>query len=68
MAAKLGIADLLKDGPKLIDELADSTGANARNLYRVLRALSSRGIFAETVYGRFDLTPLAEPLQTLVPD
>ena len=68
MAAKLGIADLLKDGPKLIDELADSTGANARNLYRVLRALSSRGIFAETGDGRFDLTPLAEPLQTVVPD
>ena len=68
MAAKLGIADLLKDGPKLIDELADSTGANARNLYRVLRALSSRGIFAETGDGRFDLPPLAEPLQTLVAD
>jgi len=68
VAAKLGIADLLKDGPKLIDELADSTGANARNLYRVLRTLSSRGIFAETGDGRFDLTPLAEPLQTLVAD
>ena len=68
VAAKLGIADLLKDGPKLIDELADSTGANARNLYGVLRALSRRVIFAETGDGRFDLTPFAEPLQTLVAD
>ena len=35
VVAKLGIADLLKDGPKLIDELADSTVANARNLFVV---------------------------------
>ena len=67
VAAKLGIADLLKDGPKFIDELADSTGANARNLYRVLRALSSREIFTETSDGRFELTPLAAPLQKDVP-
>ena len=67
VAAKLGIADLLRDGPKSAIELAASSGANPRNLYRVLRPLASNGIFAETGEGRFDLTPLAEPLQSDVP-
>jgi len=47
MAAKLGIADLLRDEPKRIDELADSAGFNARNLYRVPRTLASKDIFSE---------------------
>lgn len=67
VAAKLGIADLLRDGPKPVIELAASASVNARNLYRVLRALASNGIFSETGDGRFELTPLAEPLQTGVP-
>jgi hypothetical protein len=33
----------------------------------VLRALASQGIFAEIEHGRFELTPLAIPLQTGVP-
>ena len=68
VAAKLGIADLLKDGPKSPDDLAESIGANRRNLYRVLRALASVGIFAEDRDGRFELTPKAEPLQSDVPE
>ena len=67
VAAKLGIADLLRAGPKRIDELADSAGVNARNLYRVLRALASKDIFAETGDGRFEPTPLAEPLRKDIP-
>jgi O-methyltransferase domain/Dimerisation domain len=61
VAAKLGIADLLKDGPRSADELAAATGTNPRALYRLLRALASIGIFAED-QGRFVLTPLAECL------
>jgi Dimerisation domain len=38
VAAKLGIADLLADGPKIADELARATGTHARSLYRLLRA------------------------------
>ncbi len=64
VAAKLGIADLLKDGPKSSDEIARFVGVHPRALYRVLRALTSRGIFAETEDGIFELTPLAETLQT----
>lgn len=67
VVAKLGIADLLKDGPKSADELALATHVHARSLYRVLRALASVGIFADDTQGRFGLTPLAELLQTGVP-
>lgn len=66
-AAKLGIADLLKDGAKSSDELAQATATHARSLYRLLRALASLGIFAEDENGRFQLTPLASCLQTGVP-
>jgi len=68
VAAKLGIADLLKDSPKSCDELATATGTNAPSLYRVLRALASLGVFAETQPNHFTLTPLAACLQSDVPD
>jgi hypothetical protein len=67
VAAHLGIADLLKDGPKHSLELAQATNAHASSLYRVLRTLASQGIFAEDSEGYFKLTPLAEPLQSNVP-
>jgi hypothetical protein len=68
VAAKLGIADLLKDSPKSCDELATATGTNAPSLYRLLRALASLGVFAETQLNHFSLTPLAACLQSDVPD
>jgi hypothetical protein len=67
VAARLGIADFLKDGPKSSEELAALVGAHPHALYRVLRALASNGIFAETEERHFALTSLAEPLQTGVP-
>jgi len=67
VAAKLGIADLLKEGSKSADELASKVGAHPRALYRVLRALASKGIFAEVGDRQFELTALAEPLQDQVP-
>jgi O-methyltransferase/methyltransferase family protein len=67
VAAKLKLADLLKDGPRSAGHLATATGVHAPALYRVLRALASVGIFAETKGGRFKLTPLAATLQTGVP-
>lgn len=63
-AAKLGIADLLKDGPKSYNELATATAVKARPLYRLLRGLASVGVFSETEPGYFTLTPLASCLQT----
>src|SRR6478672_9120319 len=68
VAAKLGIADLLNDGPQTPEALALATGTHARSLYRVLRALASAGIFAEDAQGRFAQTPRSEPLRTGVPN
>jgi hypothetical protein len=67
VAAKLGIADLLEDGPKSPATLAEATGAHAGTLHRLLRALASLGVFAEDADGRFALTSLAEGLRTNAP-
>lgn len=66
-AAKLGIADLLRDGPRRPADLAAATGTQPGPLRRVLRALAGSGIFAEDAEGRFALTPLAEPLRSDAP-
>jgi O-methyltransferase domain/Dimerisation domain len=67
VAAKLGLADLMKDGPKGCDELADAARAEASSLRRLLRALSSVGVFAETDDGQFHLTSIAELLKSDAP-
>jgi hypothetical protein len=67
VVAKLGIADLLKSGPKTAEELAESTGTHAPSLYRILRALASTGMFASETERRFGLTPLSELLVTDAP-
>src|SRR5437868_13294029 len=67
-AAKFGVADQLKDGPRSADEIAQVVGAHPRALYRLLRALASVGVFSEDADGRFSLTPLAEPLRSDAPD
>jgi O-methyltransferase domain/Dimerisation domain len=66
VAAKLGIADLLRDGPQSCVALAISTGSDASSLFRLMRALSSVGIFAHLGRDRFALSRLAESLQTYV--
>jgi len=67
VAATLGVADLLRGGPKSSHELAEALAVDPEALYRVLRALASIGIFAETDPHCFALTPLAQPLQTDAP-
>ena len=67
VAATLGIADQLTDGPKRIAELASTAAVDTTALYRVLRALASHGIFAETGDCSFALTPQAELLREDVP-
>ncbi len=67
VAAKLGIADLLADGPQSVDELAAATETNAAALYRVLRLLASLEVFVELEPRRFALTPMAELLQADAP-
>jgi hypothetical protein len=67
VAAELGIADLLASGPRSIAHLSAATGADAQALYRVLRALASRGLFREDGDKWFSLTPLADPLRQDAP-
>lgn len=64
VAAKLGLADLLKDGARSSEELACATAMHEPSLYRVLRTLAAIGILTETEQGLFGLTPLGETLRT----
>lgn len=50
-AAKLGIADRLRGGARSVGALAREAGAQPLALYRLLRALASVGVFAETSGG-----------------
>jgi hypothetical protein len=64
LAVKLGIADKLKDGPKAAPELAEATSMQAAALKRLLRLLTTVGVFAEQGNGAFVLTPVGECLRT----
>lgn len=68
VAAELGIADLLKDGAKSAATIARAANASEDGVYRLLRALASVGIFAETGERRFRLTPLGKLLRTDSPE
>jgi hypothetical protein len=59
VAANLGIADLLQDGPQSVTALAEATGTHAPSLYRLLRALASLGLFSEVDAGIFAQTTLS---------
>src|SRR5215813_9149557 len=67
VAAKLGIADLLKDGPRHADELAAATSTHAPSLNRVMRLLATAGVFEEQDDGSFALTSIGECLRPNVP-
>lgn len=68
VAATLGIADHLAEGPKSAHELAMLVGAESQPLYRLLRTLASHSIFLEEKDHLFALTPLAELLVTSHPN
>jgi ubiquinone/menaquinone biosynthesis C-methylase UbiE len=67
VAAKLGIPDLVADGPRTAAELAARTNTHAPSLHRLLRALASTGWIVEQPDGRFMATPLTAGLQSSVP-
>lgn len=67
VAARLGIADRLRQGAKTVRQLAEETRCQEDCLYRVLRTLAGRGIFAEEDGRRFRLTAAAELLRSDVP-
>ena len=67
VAARLGLADLLADGPQSADRLAAAAGADASTLYRILRGLAMYGLLyqAEDTFG---LTDAGRYLQSGVED
>ncbi|GAA4994912.1 methyltransferase [Kitasatospora paranensis] len=67
VAVRLGVADLLLDGPKDAARLAEEAGADAASLHRVLRFLATRGVFREDAAGAFHLTAASHVLRTDVP-
>jgi hypothetical protein len=64
LVARLGIADLLSDGPRHCNDLAKSTETHPPSLRRVMRLLASVGVFCEEENGEFSLTPMGEYLRT----
>jgi hypothetical protein len=66
--AKLGIPDLLADGPRPVDELAAACGADPGALARLLRGMASIGLFSRTAPGTYALTSVTECLRSDVPN
>jgi hypothetical protein len=66
--AKLGIPDLLADGPRSVDELAAACGADPGALARLLRGMASIGLFRRTAPGTYALTSVTECLRSDVPN
>jgi orsellinic acid C2-O-methyltransferase len=67
VAAKLGLADLLAEGPQPAEALAQATATRPEALRRLLWGLTSLGICVEGEDGRFALTPLGGYLRSGVP-
>ena len=60
--ARLGLADVMEDGVADHAAIAAARGLVPDRVYRLLRALSTVGIVAESSRGRFVLTPLGRLL------
>src|SRR3569832_2173529 len=56
VAARLGLAELLRDGPRTVEELASRTHTDRDALARLLVALSTVGICSRVGEGRYLLT------------
>jgi hypothetical protein len=63
VAARLGLADLLANGPRSPEDLAAAAGADASVLHRILRGLAINGIVEET-QGVFGLTDAGRCMQS----
>ncbi|MBV9230734.1 MAG: methyltransferase [Chloroflexi bacterium] len=56
-ATKYRIAEMVADGPKTVNELAEGVEADPKSLYRLLRALASIGIFQEEPNNEYTTDP-----------
>lgn len=62
--ARMGVPDLLQDGPRSAADLAGELGCDAEALRRFMSALAVEGVFARAGDDGFALTPLSEGLTT----
>lgn len=60
---KLGVADLIAEEPVEVSTLAEQTNAQPAMLYRLLRALSCKGVFLEHPGQKFSHTPTSHLLR-----
>jgi len=60
VAAELKVADLVSDTPVSAEDIAPRAGAHRGSLYRLLRTLSTVGVFRETDDRRFVATPMSD--------
>jgi SAM-dependent methyltransferase len=67
VAVKLGIPDELAKGPLPADEVARRVTADPGAVYRLMRALASRGVLAHRRDGTFKLTSIGKALRTGTP-
>jgi len=63
VAAKLGIADLIGDGAKTAQKLAQEADVDPDALYRIMRLLSGLNIFHQDHENRFSVTSLGDTLR-----
>lgn len=63
VAAKLGIADVLADGPLSVEDIAKRVGSDRQATHRILRALAGHRVFAFRADGRCENTPLSDKLR-----
>ncbi|AQS65651.1 methyltransferase [Streptomyces pactum] len=68
VAARLGIADVLADGPLSAGDIAARVGSDPGATHRVLRALAGHKVFAVRADGRYEHTPLSDKLREDAPD
>src|SRR5262245_54135797 len=62
-AARLGVADALKDGERSVQDIAKSCDADAAALHRLLRTLAAMGVVAQARQDTFVLTEFGEKLR-----
>ncbi len=67
VAVRLGVPDLLADGPRGTADLAAAAGAEVTALRRVLGALAAAGVLRADGSDRFGLAPVGDLLRTGVP-
>src|SRR5689334_13010972 len=61
---EIGVPDQLAKGPRQCRDMAREAGLSEDALYRLLRALASMGLFAESANRRFRLTSMGQLLRS----